>query len=70
MKSEFKSLKPSNDELKVFNPATGLHLKPEGEEVAMSNYWHRRLLSKEVVECEQFVEKKSFKDSKKNNSEV
>ena len=70
MKSEFKSLKPSNDGLKVFNPATGLHLKPDGEEVAMSNYWQRRLLSKEVVECEQLPEKKNVKDSKKNNSEV
>ena len=70
METEFKKLKPSREGIKVFNPANKLDLKPEGEEVAMSNYWQRRLLSKEVVECEQLPEKKNVKDSKKNNSEV
>lgn len=71
MKSNFKILRPSNGDLKVYNPATGLHLKPEGEEVAMSNYWYRRLLSGEVVEVEQFIAPvKKESNSKKNNSEV
>lgn len=52
-KTEFKKLKPKSDDLKVFNPATGLHLKNEGEEVAVDNYWRRRLKTGEVVAVEE-----------------
>jgi hypothetical protein len=68
---KFKILKPSKAGLKVFNPATGLHLKPEGEEVAMSNYWHRMIKCGDAVETAPAPEKKKeTQPSKKNNSEV
>lgn len=67
---KFKILKPSKEGLKVFNPATSLHLKPEGEEVAMSNYWHRMIKCGDVVETKPAPEKKKeTSTSKKNISE-
>lgn len=57
-KREFKKLKPKSDDLKVFNPATGLHLVKEGAEVALDNYWRRRLKAGEVVEVAPVSDKK------------
>lgn len=58
MDTVFKKLKPSREGIKVFNPATKLDLKPEGEEVAMSNYWIRRIQDKDVVEVYASADKK------------
>lgn len=45
-----KMLKPAKDGLKVFNPATGLHLNANGEEISISSYWHRMIKCGDVVE--------------------
>lgn len=69
----FKVLKPGKDGLKVFNPATGLHLKEKGEEVSMSSYWKRMIKCGDAVEvkpAQKQDHQSNKKQSQKNNSEV
>lgn len=56
-------LKPSKDGLKVFNPATKLHLRKEGDEVVINNYWRR------MIGCGDVVEVKKNDDFAKNVNE-
>lgn len=66
-----KILKPSKEGLKVFNPATGLHLKPEGEEIHDSLYWRRMQKCGDVVEVKPSAPAtETKKQSPKNHSEV
>ena len=46
-------LKPSRKGLKVANPKTNLHLKDEGELIALTSYWRRRLNCGDVVEVKE-----------------
>ena len=71
-----KILKPANEALKVFNPATGLPLNGNGEEVGMSSYWRRMILCGDAVEVKQdaapvkSAQKQNQKRNvQKNNSE-
>ena len=68
----FKILKPGNGDLKVFNPATGLHLNKDGEEVKMSTYWLRMLKCGDAVEVlpQPKQEPQPKKQSQKNNLEA
>lgn len=59
-------LRPANN-MKVFNPSTGLHLSESGEEVILDTYWRRRILDKEVIEVREEVKNK--KSSKKTKEE-
>ena len=54
--------------LKVFNPATKLHIKESGEEVVVSTYWMRRFREGEIEVIEPAVKlsKKTKKVSKKS----
>ena len=54
--------------LKVFNPATKLHIKESGEEIVVSTYWMRRFRDDEIeiVEPAVKVSKKTKKVSKKS----
>lgn len=63
-------LKPSRPELKVYNPATGLHLKNEGDFIVLNKYW-RRLLKAGDVEIEKAEEPKPApkKASSRNNNQ-
>lgn len=60
--TKFKTLKPK-DGLKVFNPATGRHLKPEGEEVVMSNYWYKIERSGDASEVKSHAPTKKEKET-------
>lgn len=64
----FKKLKPGKG-LKVFNPATGLHLNSEGEEVSMSNYWRRMINCGDAVEVSPII-KKQIQENKKAISKI
>ena len=66
-KCQTETLKPSRPGLKVFNPATGLHLKEDGEEVVINLYWLRMKDCGDVVVVKKIESKKI---SAKNNSEV
>lgn len=48
MSNTFKFVKPANASDLVFNPVTKMPIKAEGEEVAWSTYWQRRLNAKEI----------------------
>lgn len=55
--------------LKVFNPATKLHIKESGEEIVMSTYWQRRFNDNEIeqVIAEKAPKKSESKKTKKTN---
>jgi hypothetical protein len=42
-------LKPAKDELLVRDPVTKRHLKAEGEEKDLNNYWARRIMCGDVL---------------------
>jgi hypothetical protein len=42
-------VRPSREGLKVADPARGDYLPAEGREVPESTYWHRRVLTGDVV---------------------
>ncbi|MBE9542497.1 MAG: DUF2635 domain-containing protein [Proteobacteria bacterium] len=44
--------------LKVFNPATKLHIKESGELIVMSTYWQRRFNDNEIELVKKEVKKK------------
>jgi hypothetical protein len=46
-----KRLKPAREGLRIIDPVRRSALPPEGAEVAMSPYWHRRILDGDVIEC-------------------
>lgn len=60
-------VKPSSKKVKVFDPATKLHLKEEGKEVPKSNYWLRRLRDGDIVEIKK-EESKAIRKSNKNEN--
>lgn len=53
--------------LKVFNPATRLHIKESGEEIVISTYWMRRFKDKEIELVEPVVAVKTVKKTKKSS---
>lgn len=61
---ERKILKPGKDGLLVRDPVTKRHLKPEGEEKEMTNYWVRRVICGDavVVEAEEAKPTKKVKN--------
>ena len=62
-------LKPSDKSLKVFDPATKLHLPMEGKKVAKSSYWMRRIADGDVVEAKEPIKKKVIKKESEKNKE-
>ena len=60
-------LKPSKAGLKVMDPQTGLHLKSEGKEVPLTNYWRRRILCGDCVEVKQEKPQAKVQVRKANN---
>jgi hypothetical protein len=63
-------LRPSKPGLKVSNPATNLHLKDEGEFIALTSYWRRRLNCGDVIEVKEEPKKEKKNQPKKFNSNV
>lgn len=66
MNSKSVMIKPKRG-LKVFNPATKLHLKESGEEIVMSTYWKRRFKDDEIEMVEQAKPVKKTKTKKTKN---
>ena len=44
-------LKPTNSEIKVRDPESGLHLAIDGEEKPANSFWYRRLRDGDVVKA-------------------
>lgn len=63
-------LRPSKPGLKVTNPATNLHLKEEGQLVALTSYWRRRLSCGDVVEVKEQPKQEKKIQPKKVSSNV
>lgn len=62
-------VKPSKKELKVYNPATRLHLNEDGVSVVLNKYWRRLIKSGDVVVVEKAIKKvKEVKESKEKKS--
>lgn len=59
--SKTEILKPSKPGLKVFNPATGLHLNENGEEIVINLYWRRMKDCGDVVVVKKPETKKEHK---------
>lgn len=62
----FKVLKPSREDLKVFDPATKLHLPKEGKKVKLTSYWRRRLSCGDCLEVKEEEKKEEVKQVKKS----
>lgn len=58
-------IKPSNPKLKVYDPATGLHIPAEGKEVSSSKYWRRLIKTGDVVAVVEKIFKPKKEDEKK-----